>query len=359
MHAGRAQHVAQRRQQRAHHGGRRRGMVFQRGAGDRHERHHERVHAGRDQPLAAAQNILGRVAQAGQDVGADLAPAEHLHRARERVEIALQRHAGLARHDAGPHGRRDRFQVHPQRIDAGVAHARKPRIVVRWLALALDRQGHRRLDRERALAQDGGATVGGVRRAGGHHHMLHIVQQHGRAGHFGQLFRRLAQDGAAGRQRLPDRAELARLAPALIADAALQHRGGQHVLAVQRGDLRIRHAVERLHLVKARLARERDDAHRAAVAQDGAAPVGAGRGGQVRRIEGAAGMHRDHDGGAVDDHRLVVGRAGAAAPAGRTLAGVRQAHAQRLQFGDQLLGRQIGIEGIHADGSLGVVGCKT
>ena len=49
----------------------------------------------------------------------------------------------------------------------------------------------------------------------------------------GELRGRLALDGAAGRERLADGAELAGLGSALIADAGLQHGGREHVAAVQ------------------------------------------------------------------------------------------------------------------------------
>ena len=64
--------------------------------------------------------------------------------------------------------------------------------------------------------------------------------------------RRLALDGAAGRERLADRAELAGLGAALIADAGLQDGGREHVAAVQRRDLRIGNAVGGRAIVEAR-----------------------------------------------------------------------------------------------------------
>ena len=81
------------------------------------------------------------------------------------------------------------------------------------------------------------------RRAGGHHHVLDAVELDGGPGDSAELRRCLALDRAAGRQRLADGAELAGLGPALIADAGLQDGGGEHVAAVQDGDLRIGNAV--------------------------------------------------------------------------------------------------------------------
>ena len=68
-------------------------MAFERRAGDRHEGHDEGIDAERDEPLARREDGLGRVAEAGQDVGPDLAAAEHRHGGGEGVEIALDRNS--------------------------------------------------------------------------------------------------------------------------------------------------------------------------------------------------------------------------------------------------------------------------
>ena len=116
------------------------------------------------------------VAEAGEDVGRDLAAAEHRHRGLERPEITLDRHLRLAGHDAGADALGDGFQMHAERVDAGIAHAREPDVVVRRLALALDRQIDRGFDADRALAQDLRAAIAAGRRACRHHHMRDAVE---------------------------------------------------------------------------------------------------------------------------------------------------------------------------------------
>ena len=142
--------------------------------------------------------------------------------------------------------------MHAERIDAGVAQPREPDVVVGRLALPLDRQIDRRLDRARALGEDRGAAVAAGRRAGRHHHVPDAVELDGGLRDLGELRRGLALDGAAGGERLADGAELAGLRAALIADAGLQHRRREHVAAVQHGDLPIGDAVRGLQLVEAR-----------------------------------------------------------------------------------------------------------
>src|SRR5271170_3763749 len=103
------------------------------------------------------------------------------------------------------------------------------------------------------------------RRASGHHQVFDAVEFDGGFRHFRQLRGRLALEGASGRERLADRAELAGLGAALIADVGLQDGGGEHVAAVQDGDLGIGYAVRRLQVIESRPWRERDGADREAV----------------------------------------------------------------------------------------------
>ncbi|MNP06062.1 hypothetical protein D3C76_980320 [compost metagenome] len=109
------------------------------GAIDGYEWHHERVHTQRAQALAHLTDRRFAVAQAGEDVGADLAPAEDVDRRAEGIEIAAQRHFGLARHDPLAHFVGDCFQVHAERHYAAVGQALEPAIVVRRLTLGLNR----------------------------------------------------------------------------------------------------------------------------------------------------------------------------------------------------------------------------
>ena len=90
------------------------------------------------------------------------------------------------------------------------------------------------------------------------------------------------------------------LAAALVADAGLQHRGRQHVRAMQRGDMRVRHAVERLHAVKARRFGKADIGDRNRAAQQ-ARSCRSRRGAAATNGEchARARMHRHHDRHAV------------------------------------------------------------
>src|ERR1700733_473155 len=129
----------------------------------------------------------------------------------ERPEVSLDRHLRLSRHDALAHPLGDGFQMHAERIDPGVLHSLKPDVVVRRLALSLDREIDRGFDAQRAFAQDFGAAVAARRRSGCHHHMGDAIELDGRAGHFAELLRRLAFNGTAGGEGLTDGAEVAGL----------------------------------------------------------------------------------------------------------------------------------------------------
>ena len=263
-------------------GGRRRRMVRQRCAGDRHERHHERVNAQLDQPPAKRQGGFRGVAKPGQQIGADLAAPEHRHRLGEGVHVLRQAHRGLAGHDFFAQRRGGDFQVHAQAGHAAVAQAPEPGRVVRRLALRLDRQVHGGGDGGGAVAQDARAPVPQVGGAGGHHHVLDAVQRHRRPRHLGQLRRGFMGDGAALLERLLDGAELAGDLAVVIADAGLQHGGGEHVPTVQGGDVRIGHAVVGAQVVKARCRGERQPGDFPALPGQGGAAVVAGGAQAVR-----------------------------------------------------------------------------
>ena len=179
---------------------------------------------------------------------------------------------------------RHHFQVHAERVDAGRAHALEPAVVVGRLALALHRQVDRRLDREGAV---GAAPPRRGRRACGVPVVMTMCltpsSSTAARATSASCCGRLVRDRAAGRERLADRAELARLAAALVADAGLQHGRGEHVGAVQRGDVRVGHAVECLQRVEARLLREGDRRDRDAAAPQRAGATRIGRLGDERR----------------------------------------------------------------------------
>ena len=143
--------------------------------------------------------------------------------------------------------------MHTDGVGPGVLQAGKPGVVIRWLALHLNRQIDRRFYRRHALGQNRRAPVRRTRRARGHDHVLNTIQFNGGFRDFRQLLRRFALNRAPGTQRLTNRTELACLAPALIADAGLQHRGRQYIAAMQSGYLLIRNSVRRAQTVKRRI----------------------------------------------------------------------------------------------------------
>ena len=114
-------------------------------AGDRHEWNDERIHPEGDQFFTDFKNGVRGVAQTGEDVGGDLASAEHRDGGGESIEVAGQWDAGLAGHDTRPHRWRNGFEMHAKRVYTGVVHAGEPGIVVRGLALGPGSAGPRRL----------------------------------------------------------------------------------------------------------------------------------------------------------------------------------------------------------------------
>jgi hypothetical protein len=72
---------------------------------------------------------------------------------------------------------------------------------------------------------------------------------------------------------------------------------------------------------------------------------------QIGAFEGGRGVHRHHHGHAVDGHRLVIGRSGAAAAAFVAGLGINQPGSEGLQLVDQNLGRQT-CRVLHRKGSL-------
>lgn len=225
------------------------------------------------------------IAKPGEDVGRNLAMSEDGYCRLERSEVSLHRHLRLSRHDTLTHPLGDRFQMHAERIDAGVLHSLKPGVVVGRLALSLDRKIDRGFDPPRAFAKDFGTTVAARRRSGCHHHMGNAIKLDSCAGDFGELLRRLAFNGTAGGEGLADGAELAGLGAALIPDAGLQDRRRQHVAAVQRCNFRIGNAVSGRALVKARPQLEFHFADHGAVAADLAAAQRIGFVDDVRTLE--------------------------------------------------------------------------
>ncbi len=230
--------------------------------------------------------------------------------------------------------------MHAERVDTGVVHPREPGVAIRRLALALNGKIDRGFHGGGAVGKDRRAAVGRRRRAGGHHHVGHAVELDRGLRHLGQLLGCLVLDGAAGGERLADGAELAGLGPALIADAGLQHGGGEHVAPVQHGDLPVRNPVGGHAIIKSRARRKAHRAEIEAVSGNAALPERVGLFHHIRALERRRGVHRHHDGDAVDGDRLVVGRAGAAAAALVPDLGINEPNPVGLQLVDQPLGRQ-------------------
>ena len=80
------------------------------------------------------------IAQAREDVGRDLAPAEYGNRRGEGFEVTLDRNLGLARHEFAPQFGRYDLEMHAETVDAGAGETFEPGVVVGRLALRLDRE---------------------------------------------------------------------------------------------------------------------------------------------------------------------------------------------------------------------------
>src|ERR1700733_2920435 len=135
--------------------------------------------------------------------------SEYRHGRLECPEISLDRHLRLSRHDALTHPLGNGFQMHAERIDAGVFHPLKPDVVVGRFALSLDRKIDGSFDAKCAFAQDLGATAAARRLSRCPPHGGHPTKSHGATSHFAELLRRLAFNGTAGGKGLADGAELA------------------------------------------------------------------------------------------------------------------------------------------------------
>src|SRR5882724_13445221 len=172
-------------------------MTFKRRARDRYKRNDKRVNAKHYELLTCCEDRLLAVPETGQNVGRHLAATEDRHGRGEGFEIAIERHLRLTRHDPGPHVRRHRFEMHAERIDAGILHAREPEVLVRRLTLPLDRQINGCLHGSRTLGEDGCAAVAAGWRAGRHDHVLHAIELDGSLRDLSELRGRLALDGTA------------------------------------------------------------------------------------------------------------------------------------------------------------------
>ncbi len=314
-------------------------MTLQRGAGNRHERHDEGIDPERDQRLAGLEDCLLGVAQPGQDIGRHLSAPEHRHGRRKSIEIARDRNLRLARHDARAHLLGHRLEMHPERVDTGIAHAREPSFVVRRLALPLDGQVDGCLHRTRALREDRCAAIAAGGRTGRHHHVLDAVELDRGLRDLGKLTRRLALDRAAGRQRLADGAELAGFGAALVPDTRLQDRGRQHIATMEHRDLPIWDAVRGVEVVEVRPHGEAHITEGDAVTADATATLCVRLFDHIGAFECRRSVHRHHHGDAVDGQRLVVRRAGAAAAAFVADLRINEPHPVGLQLVDQPLGR--------------------
>ena len=156
-------------------------------AGDRAERHHERVDAHLDRAPATVDDELGPLAHPEQHVGGHAAAAEHLDRALPGREVALDAALRLARGDAREHVGIERLGVDADGVDARPVHLLEHAQVVRRLELDLDRQPARLLDRRRAAADVDRAAVAPIERSGGERDVDRVVEVARRGAHLGEL----------------------------------------------------------------------------------------------------------------------------------------------------------------------------
>ena len=126
------------------------------------------------------------------------------------------------------------------------------------------------LDRRRAAADVHRAAIAAVERAGGQRHVDRVVEVARRGADLRQLRGRLDRDRLLAAREL-DAAEPALLGRVPV-DALLHHRGRDRV-EVQQGDLPVRDAVRRLHVVDPRPRRERHRPDELVVAEQRRAPA--------------------------------------------------------------------------------------
>ena len=314
-------------------------MTFKRCAGDWNEGYNKRIDAQRNHPLAEAEDFRWRVTKAREDICRHLAAAKDGHSRRKRTHVALDGHLRFSRHDALANGRRDSFEMHPQRVCASAAQTLKPDVVVRWFALHLNGQIDGGFHGRSTVCQNRAAPIRTGGRASRHDHVLDPIKLNRCLCNFCQLRRGFMRQGTAGGEGLPDGAELACLRATLIADASLQNGRRQHITAVQHGNLRIGNSVRRLQPVKSWLERKANVGQRHAIAQHARFSGRIGRVDVIGALKCIGRMDRHHHGHVVDGDGLVVGRSSATAAAVRTNLGVSQPHSERLQFVDQLFRR--------------------
>ncbi len=233
--------------------------------------------------------------------------------------------------------------MHPERVYTSVIHAGEPGVIVGWLALALNGQVDGGFDCPGTFGENRGASVVARWGAGSKNHVLDAIQFDRGFGDGGELGRGLALDRPAGGEGLADGAELAGFGSALIADASLQHRGGQHVPPVQDSDFRIRDAVLGGQVVEAGALREADASEIDAIADNAAVAIAVGCLGDIGTFEGRRRMDRNHDRHPVDRDGLVIGRTRAAAAAFDAGFWISQPHAVGLQFVDQVFRRNLRV----------------
>ena len=275
-----------------------RRMAFERRAADRHEGHDERVDAERDQPLADREDGLRacrrgrRGCRCGPGRGRTRRPPPRRRPCSARPArsalpgMILRRSSGVTTSRCMP------SVSMPARL-----HALEPAVVVGRLALRLDRQIDGGLDRRTR------SRTGWPRRDRGRGGVPVVITMcftpssstaaRATSASCSGVLRAMVRPAASD---WPIAQNWQVLRAALVADAGLQHRRREHVAAVQRRDVRIRHAVEGLQRVEARLLREADARRSGWPSRRMRLRArGVGRLGDEGRVEGRRGVHRHHD----------------------------------------------------------------
>ena len=279
-------------------------------AGQRPERHDERVDAHVDELLGRFDHLVGVLAEPDQQVGRDLVVAEDPHGLAPGGAVLVERHRGLARHPAPAH-----VVVHRLDVDADRAGARLVEVgdglqVGRRLALHLDREVGKHLPYcPHAPCQVGGAPVASVRRARRHDHLRDAVEVVRGLGHLGDLRGCLDRDRRARLERLLDRAEPAPLG-LVVAHARLHDGRREDVGRVQPGDLLVGDAVSGLEVVELRAAHRLHAEAGVGPVEEQAPPVDRER---------AVGVDRDRGPDPPEQHVTVVARSRARLPADRRI----------------------------------------
>ena len=194
----------------------------------------------RSQPATSSS---GSSPRPDEDVGRDPVAPEAADRLVPRGLVGRHRDRCLARHPPAADVVVQRLDVDADGRGAGLGELGDHREVVGRFALDLDGEpGNRVEDGPHTSGEVARASVRCRRRAGRQHHLADAVEAHRGLGHLGELRRGLHPRGGPGLERRLDGAEPAPGGLG-VADAGLDDRAGEHVGAVQPGELLVGDAV--------------------------------------------------------------------------------------------------------------------